>query len=1120
MKMALNYKSVGQKLLAVLLIVSFLTPFFYLPYQARKAQAFLGFGDITVDISAKIERIVDGFAMVLAQQMIDHMTQSTVKWAQSGFDGNPAYVTDAKQYFTDIADGSAGQYIKGSKLGFLCSPFQAQIRLSLAEQYTNAQPFQCTLTNVVGNIENFYDDFSQGGWDAWFSMTQTPTNNPYGAYLAAKIDLDSQVASALKLKEDDLNRNSGFISWSECVKKNPNPFERGTWEETGINPDYVDGKAEGECIERGPTKTPGSVIQAQLNEVLPGGLKKLQVAQHIDQLVSSFASGLLTRYVFGSKGLFASGPANSNTGNSDGGNGNRTGMTDLDGDDIPDGQDFDYDGKLETSVDVCLHGGRAPDCVLSAGVTSSPYFTPVCEAIDNGVAVLGEYSKFLDSHSDQIVGGSSLKGAIIGGILAGPVGVIAGIFGLGGGSGADNFKNKADADVWVNRTSEASSATDQIVSSIQTRYSSYFDEMETASNRFSNYMGKVLESLIKDKDLDLARRGNGGGGLENVMKHTAYNLRYFREVKAKLGKCEKPEISGIPAIPLPPEVPQEGGQCAVEGGVYATSLRSAMNAVLSDNPEVGDLPNIEEGGRQNARTFLSLVAEELHSRGFNATTEILNGNNNPSTGDIIGVWKEGETRMERYDAISGSAETIREAAITNFEGFVPLNCTSSGTGEKKCGCQSDTPGNGGGGTPGSPTNPGGDPGGGSTAPGAPVITNVSPATVVPGSSTLIITGTNLTTTVQFFDGSGGRHTVIGTLNSGKTEVRVLVPAELPGGNATVRVYKDASTVSNGRLISVNAPPGGGTGLSTVTPTSSWSPTQTTDNWYPAVSSDGRYVAYGNLRPYNTDLQTKTERNLMPAGETRCWGGEWIKSDIVSFVCEVSESAFNRYEYKVGEWIPRKTSDDPSLVAGNNTSVADGHWASWLATRPARIALDNKLYMTGDVWAPILNKNQMIYGCDSTSTITKICLATNGVYTKRYTPAGGTVFGKTLNNGYILYDTYLVSGRNSLRGITPSGTNLDLMVSPWGSESVGKVVFVNNAPWVLTVSYNNETGYLLLRPWGERDLNDVTAIRTVGGMPSIAYNNGVFTIATASDVGRMAVITVPYGPMGIPGPVVN
>ncbi|MEX0919270.1 MAG: hypothetical protein WDZ64_00790 [Parcubacteria group bacterium] len=253
---------------------------------------------------------LDFGARIAAQIAIQQIINSTVAWASSGFEGNPAYVTDPSQFFGDIADGVAGEYIMGGDLGFLCSPFQANIRVSLAQQYYQPRQFQCTLTGIVGNIEDFYSDFSSGGWDAWFSMTQTPINNPYGAFLETKIELDSRVESALSLEQDQLNWNQGFRSWSACIATNPEPWidspsVDGSLPSRIPNPRHEPNRAVGECIERGPTQTPGSIIKSQLDTVLPAGLDRLINVQQVDQLIDAFAAGILRRYVFGSDGLFS-----------------------------------------------------------------------------------------------------------------------------------------------------------------------------------------------------------------------------------------------------------------------------------------------------------------------------------------------------------------------------------------------------------------------------------------------------------------------------------------------------------------------------------------------------------------------------------------------------------------------------------------------------------------------------------------------------------------------------------------------------------------------------------------------------------------------------------------------
>src|SRR3989344_8169001 len=143
---------------------------------------------------------LDGIALAIAKLALEQILNATTAWVRSGFEGNPAYVTDPLQFFTKIADNIAGEFIKGSELGFLCSPFQAKIRLALARRHTQQRRFQCTLTQVVGNIEGFLNNFSQGGWDAWFVMTQNDVNNPYGAFLEAQIEMDARIAQALGIE--------------------------------------------------------------------------------------------------------------------------------------------------------------------------------------------------------------------------------------------------------------------------------------------------------------------------------------------------------------------------------------------------------------------------------------------------------------------------------------------------------------------------------------------------------------------------------------------------------------------------------------------------------------------------------------------------------------------------------------------------------------------------------------------------------------------------------------------------------------------------------------------------------------------------------------------------------
>ena len=314
-----------------------------------------------------VKDVLDSVAMFAARLAIQQVVNSTVNWAQSGFDGNPAYVVDPEQYFLDLGDGIAGQYIEGnSDLNFLCSPFQTQVRLALRHQYLNELQYQCTLTDVVQNLDAFYSDFSQGGWDAWFVMTQTAGGNPYGAYLEAQADLDSRIANAVGLKRQQLDWDNGFLSKKVCdspVTQANIDANNALVDSGSLLPqnNALAGKKTGDCIGTERTVTPGSIIKSQLDRVLPSGLESLITVNHVEQLIQAFATGLLNRYVFGSEGLFKKGsPLPTDTPGSSGGSGGQTGAfgVDIDGD----GKNDIIDTDGDSAPDSCIYGGTYPNC--------------------------------------------------------------------------------------------------------------------------------------------------------------------------------------------------------------------------------------------------------------------------------------------------------------------------------------------------------------------------------------------------------------------------------------------------------------------------------------------------------------------------------------------------------------------------------------------------------------------------------------------------------------------------------------------------------------------------------------------------------------------------------------
>ena len=126
--------------------------------------------------------------------------------------------------------------------------------------------------------------------------------------------------------------------------------------------------------------------------------------------------------------------------------------------------------------------------------------------------------------------------------------------------------------------------------------------------------------------------------------------------------------------------PGNGGNpnsiCKHAGGNadYSGNLRGAINAVITANTGgIADALNTSANGF----TILGLVAEELKKTGFNATTNVKNGNDSPNQGDLIALWRSSDTTVERYDAIGGSGagnEPLRNKMGTDYVGDIPLSC--------------------------------------------------------------------------------------------------------------------------------------------------------------------------------------------------------------------------------------------------------------------------------------------------------------------------------------------------------------------------------------------------------------------------------------------------------------
>lgn len=305
--------------------------------QPQRANALFGAGDIVSDPGNTVqgaisavntglssfanyslnykELVLDGIINMIVKGILQRLTSSVVNWINSGFKGNPSFVTDSAGFFADIGGELVGKFVSNfGPLSGLCSPFSIDLRLALAFKYRPYQrKYSCTLNDIIKNVKNAGEnasingftagDFKQGRWPAFVSLSTEPQNNVYGAYLQADSDIRYQIGKEQGQKQKELDQGRGFLSWKNCVPDTTSLeaneaqsyaelFEKGT-------PERIAADKEAAAYQKCTTETPGSVIAGVLDKQLGAPTDQLNLADEFNEIVNALFAQLVTTVLQG-----------------------------------------------------------------------------------------------------------------------------------------------------------------------------------------------------------------------------------------------------------------------------------------------------------------------------------------------------------------------------------------------------------------------------------------------------------------------------------------------------------------------------------------------------------------------------------------------------------------------------------------------------------------------------------------------------------------------------------------------------------------------------------------------------------------------------------------------------
>ncbi len=231
----------------------------------------------------------------LKKRVLDLLVAEIIQWVQG--DGTPKFITNWEQFLGDAANVAAGDFAQYLKLGDLCSPFRGQVENFFGgyqSRQINLTPITCTLDDIVGNIEDFYNDFSQGGWLA-YQESWKPQNNLFGSYILAKSSQVANIESAQEAAKLQGLAGRGYPGEQTCFEITPPPGT--TSKDPSLGPD-LDGDGDfGDIQSTCDITTPGATIGDLVGKAVGSDIDFIVNAPQLSTYVAAIADALFNRLI-------------------------------------------------------------------------------------------------------------------------------------------------------------------------------------------------------------------------------------------------------------------------------------------------------------------------------------------------------------------------------------------------------------------------------------------------------------------------------------------------------------------------------------------------------------------------------------------------------------------------------------------------------------------------------------------------------------------------------------------------------------------------------------------------------------------------------------------------------
>lgn len=262
------------------IVVLLFSSFAFVLYP-KKAEASVPTHCSFLDFNCLKEGLFDLAFKVIVRTIIRGITNSIIGWIQGDDGRNVGFVGNIEQEFRRQIDIRGGEFLNQIAGINMCGDIGAFLQVSLRTSSSYEQQFACTVTDIVDNVQNFFDDFSQGGWPAFIRITHDHQNNPYGALLLTsdkKIKVEANLAASQWLT---LLTGQGFGGVQKKLDAKCEKDNAGTLR----------------CQTEKIIKTPGKLVSDMLTHAGLTEARALEVADEINEAVAAIATAMINKII-------------------------------------------------------------------------------------------------------------------------------------------------------------------------------------------------------------------------------------------------------------------------------------------------------------------------------------------------------------------------------------------------------------------------------------------------------------------------------------------------------------------------------------------------------------------------------------------------------------------------------------------------------------------------------------------------------------------------------------------------------------------------------------------------------------------------------------------------------